>query len=182
MDNKNKKDKEKVKEKIKNIDNTTMFYIDLKNSLIEKPYLINDIIFDEKNDRYFFLFLDKRDNIIQYIFKVKKLDFKKKFVENAAFISNILNKEFAKRDVENIVEEIFSRDDKLNADSVKFRGDKLLAFKKKLDDRSNGKRCSTKLFLTLNVPKHYINNEKVDFVSLMIYIIDYYLTKTTKYK
>ena len=173
---KKNKTENKVRTKIKKIDDSTMFYIDLENNLVEKPYSIDRIIYDEKLDRYFFVFID-RVGVVNYIYEVTKLDFKKKFVENATFISNIFNKEFAKRDIENIVEEIFNRDDKLNADSVKFRGDKLLAFKKKMNERFSGKRSSTRLFLTLNVPKHYINNEKVDFVSLMIYIIDYYRSK-----
>lgn len=173
---KDKKEPKKKKEKIDKIDDGTMFLIDLENNLLEKPYAINKIIYDEKLDRYFFIFVDKV-GIISYIYEVKKLDFKKKFVENATFISNVFDKEFTKKEIEVIVDEIFNRDDKLNAESVKFKGDKLLAFKRKMNDRFSGKRASTRLFLTLNVPNQFIRNEKVDFVSLMIYIIDYYRKK-----
>lgn len=164
------------KEKIQKINITTLFYIDLKNCLIYKPFIISDIIFDEKNDRYFFIFSNKKDKTIQYIYKIKKIDFKNKFVKNVTFISNVLNREFAKNDIENIVDEIFVKDNKLCAKSVKFKRDKLLAFRNEIN--KNGKRFhSTKLFLTLNVPNQNISNEKVDFLSLMIYIIDYYVER-----
>lgn len=162
------------KKKIQKINTTTMFYIDLKNCLIYKPFMISDIIFDEKNDRYFFIFSNKKDKTIQYIYKAKKIDFENKFVKNVTFISNTLNKEFAKNDIENIVDEIFAKDNKIYAKSVKFNRNKLLAFRNEIN--KNGKRFqSTKLFLTLNVPNQNISNEKVDFLSLMIYIINYYI-------
>lgn len=162
------------KKKIQKINITTMFYIDLKNCLIYKPFMISDIIFDEKNDRYFFIFSNKKDKTIQYIYKAKKIDFENKFVKNVTFISNTLNKEFTKNDIENIVDEIFAKDNKIYAKSVKFNRNKLLAFRNEIN--KNGKRFqSTKLFLTLNVPNQNISNEKVDFLSLMIYIINYYI-------
>lgn len=164
------------KEKIQKINTTTMFYIDLKNCLIYKPFIISDIIFDEKNDRYFFIFSNKKDKTIQYIYKAKKIDFKNKFVKNVTFISNALDREFTKNDIENIVDEIFVKDNKICAKSIKFGRNKLLAFRNEID--KNGRRFqSTKLFLTLNVPEQNISDEKVDFLSLMIYIIDYYVER-----
>ena len=165
-----------VKKKVKKIDDDEMYLIDLQNLLNEKPYTISNIIFDKKTKKYFFIFVDKKGDI-SYIYKVSKVDFKKHFVEKVVFISDIFNRIFSKKNIENIVEEIFNNDDELKVDSVKFRGDKLLAFKKKMNNRNKGRRCSTKLILSLTVPKCFIKNEDIDFTSLMIYIIDYYRNK-----
>lgn len=179
--------KENIKDKSLNnrkktfnkLSDSDMYLIDLKNLLSEKPYIIEDIIYHESSGKYYFIFVNKKGDV-NYIYKVSKLDFKKKFVENVTFISNILNKEFRKHAIEDIVEEIFDRDKKIHADVVKYQGDKFLVFKKKLEDKTKGRRYNTKLFLSLNIPSYFIKDEKVDFTFLMIYIIDYYLEKAKK--
>lgn len=165
-----------MKDKVEKIDNSNMYLIDLQNLLSEKPYDINNIIYDKSSGKYFFIFVDKKGKT-NYIYKIAKVDFKKHFVENVIFISDIFNGIYTKKNIEDIVEEIFDNDKEIKADSIKLRGDKLLAFKKKMNDRNEGRRCSTKLVLILTVSNCFIKNEEIDFTSLMIYIIDYYREK-----